>query len=572
MKVKNHKWIVFLLICSLFAGMWSGGVVKGEGEEGTTTVSETTEEGRPESVRIIKEVTIKGVEPPESISDAPNTQEIQVETVAVETGTVETPSVETVEVEKAIIIKSTWEPNEDKSVYRLSVSLEAEAGYKFKVQGNNLDLDIVIKDVRGKEIDLKDKNLDIRLENGRAVITCDFQVEPPEPIKIDEVPISNIVIPKGGQSLPEETPTIDTKGIEILKEHIEWKDEDGKSITDKQAKYDTTYKLWIPLQAEKGYEFRDWLKITVNDILDKNIAWERDGNNKNIIIVKIKFTTDKDLSSTSPLETPTVTPPDSPNVEPSASQAPVPILQPTIPPTTYTITLDVNGGTLSQKSITFTAETMSGVKLPTPTKKDSLFLGWYQGKKRVSQIMEAKDISLKAQWASAKITMKYWSTISCVKKLKLSSDVKLEKIEFDKKYKKYFKVDQKKLTIKGKKYVKKATVNLTIDGKKLEKGVTVKMELPQPEIKIVSKGRPKAYAIGIYRTFKLSYTYAPGATKAVAEYSKKKKKGYKKCGKALNQLKGGSASIRKGTTIYMRVTIYYGKNASKKSAFVTLKG
>lgn len=208
------------------------------------------------------------------------------------------------------------------------------------------------------------------------------------------------------------------------------------------------------------------------------------------------------------------------------------------------------------------------MSLPTPSRKGYKFIGWYNGKNRVEKITVAKDLTLKAQWVQASIDLKYQSTLKWSKYL--SPDVKLTKSVIEKKYTKYVKINQKKGTMEGKKYFKKAKVTLRINGKSID--VTVKRLSPKPKVKIVKAGKRIPYAIGVYRTFKLSYKHEPGATRAVAEYSYKKKSGFKKCVKELNTLKGGSVSVKKGRTAYFRVTVYYGKYKSSKSELVVLKG
>lgn len=221
-----------------------------------------------------------------------------------------------------------------------------------------------------------------------------------------------------------------------------------------------------------------------------------------------------------------------------------------------------------QLTIPFTADGISKLSLPTPTRKGYKFIGWYDGKNRIEKITEAKDVTLKAQWIKGSIDLKYQSALKWSKYL--DQDVKLTKITIEKKYTKHVKINPKKGTMEGKKYFKKAKVTLTINGKKVD--VTVKRLSPKPKVKIVKAGKRIPYVIGIYRTFKLSYKYESGATRAVAEYSYKKKRGFKKCVKALNTLKGGSVSVKKGRTVYFRVTIYYGKWKSPKSELTVLKG
>lgn len=236
-------------------------------------------------------------------------------------------------------------------------------------------------------------------------------------------------------------------------------------------------------------------------------------------------------------------------------------------PPTYTLTLNPNKGTLSQQlTIPFTADGISKLSLPTPTRKGYKFIGWYDGKNRIEKITEAKDVTLKAQWIKGSIDLKYQSVLKWSKYL--DPDVKLTKITIEKKYTKHVKINQKKGTMEGKKYFKKAKVTLTINGKKVD--VTVKTVIPAPKIKPKKKGLT-AYVVGVYLRYKLNYTYLKGATKVVAEYSSKKNRGFKKCGSAQNKLKGASASVRKGTKLYLRVTVYYGKVKSPVSGVVLLK-
>lgn len=490
-----------------------------------------------------------------------------------------------------------WQDKDDQEVegevdygaaYKLCLTLKAQQGYKFpEYVKNDLTVNIEGKVKEDVEVDYEKEEKG----EGNVIVKVKYTTEqkpspqPPTPSPelpqppteitiINKVTISGITLPEGGESsFPLISPTIEPQGIKTLTAN--WQDKYGQKVGGGVG-YNTGYNLFLELEAEAGFIFSENVTVTVEtnkDNFDLNFKKEKNENGEiTRITVTITFTTDPSPQSPTPTPSgePSQPPVATPSGKPSQSQAPMPTLQPTGTPGTYTITLNANGGILSQKKITFTADQMSKVKLPTPKKKGFLFIGWYQGKTRVSQITKANNISLKAQWIKSTIKLTYQSTIKCVSKLKLSSDVKLEKIKIEKKYKKYITVNKKKMTMKGTKYVKKAVATVTIDGEEFK--VTVKMKLPKPKVKIVKSGKPIAYAIGIYRTFKLSYKYAHGAKKAVAEYSSKEKKGYKKCGQVLNKLNGGSASVRKGTKIYMRVTIYYGKKASKTSEPICLKG
>ncbi len=63
---------------------------------------------------------------------------------------------------------------------------------------------------------------------------------------------------------------------------------------------------------------------------------------------------------------------------------------------TYTVTLDADGGVLTDTTIEFT--NYEDVTLPIATKDGYLFKGWYEGTTKVEALSENKDYSLKASW------------------------------------------------------------------------------------------------------------------------------------------------------------------------------
>lgn len=491
-----------------------------------------------------------------------------------------------------------WQDKDDQEVegevdygaaYKLCLTLKAQQGYKFpEYVKNDLTVNIEGKVKEDVEVDYEKEEKG----EGNVIVKVKYTTEqkpspqPPTPSPelpqppteitiIDKVIISGIALPDGGElSFPPISPTIAPQGIKTLT--AKWQDKDGQEVRGK-VDYETDYKLCLELEAEAGYIFSEYVTGTVETNKGTfNLNFEKQKNENGEITritVTIKFTTDPSpqLPTPTPGGEPSQPPVATPSGKPSQSQVPMPTLQPTATPGTYTITLNANGGTLSQKKITFTVDQMSKVKLPTPKKKGFLFIGWYQGKTRVSQITKANNISLKAQWVKSTIDLTYQSTIKCISKLKLSSDVKLEKIKIEKKYKKYITVNQKKKTMKGTKYVKKAVATVTIDGEEFE--VTVKMKLPQPKVVATPEKRMKYYVTGAYREFRFSYKNAvKGATKVVAEYKPSNAKSFKKCGSIQNRFKGAYALVKKGNSVWFRVTIYYGRYASPKSKKILLKG
>ena len=156
-------------------------------------------------------------------------------------------------------------------------------------------------------------------------------------------------------------------------------------------------------------------------------------------------------------------------------------------------------------------------------------------------------------------------TIKKTKKIKdiLGKNVSLSEIKVPKSVKKALTVNVKKGTIKMKKYCKNAKVTLvTKDGQSIS--ITVTTAYPKPVLK-VKKGALKTYTTGTYRSFSFKKYNIKGAKKVVLQYSKNKKKGYKS-----TTLK--TVSIRKNTSFYIRIAVYYVKGKSTYSEPVKIKG
>ncbi len=156
-------------------------------------------------------------------------------------------------------------------------------------------------------------------------------------------------------------------------------------------------------------------------------------------------------------------------------------------------------------------------------------------------------------------------TIKKTKKIKdiLGKNVSLSEIKVPKSAKKALTVNVKKGTIKMKKYCKNAKVTLvTKDGQSIS--ITVTTAYPKPILK-VKKGALKTYTTGTYRSFSFKKYNIKGAKKVVLQYSKNKKKGYKS-----TTLK--TVSIRKNTSFYIRIAVYYVKGKSTYSEPVKIKG
>ncbi|HPT88955.1 MAG TPA: InlB B-repeat-containing protein, partial [Bacilli bacterium] len=71
--------------------------------------------------------------------------------------------------------------------------------------------------------------------------------------------------------------------------------------------------------------------------------------------------------------------------------------------TKYTITYELDGGTLTNEVTSFTKKDLP-VTLPTPTRDGYVFLGWYLDSEfsgePVTKITEAKNITVYAKWIS----------------------------------------------------------------------------------------------------------------------------------------------------------------------------
>lgn len=490
MNVKEHKWLVWVMIISLVSGMWSGSVARGE------------DKNSPEKTEQVREITqvkigMEGLVDGKLGKQLPS--QVTVQQVQVESSTIEYPKIETVSVESVTVETISWSSrkSKDEKFQKIdgwqnhTVKDNTEYEVKITLKTEKCVFQEGVEVYMGEKLGSRDTSENSN-EGKSVTVSWNFTV--------GKVPAPTPTPPTEPTSSPETTPTaVPTP---------------SPSVTPTQP----------------------------------------------------PVTTEKPAQSTSPTKEPL---PDTPPIETALPLvSPSPSLVP--PVTTYTVTLEANGGTVTQKSISFTAEEVSKIKLPKPARKKYVFIGWYEGKKRVEKLTELRNITLKAQWVTESVDMGYLGTLKW-KKFKLNSDVKLTEVSIEKKYKKFVKIDKKKKTIKGKKYFKKAKLTLKIDGKNVS-GVILKMKLPQAKIKIKKAGKRMRYVIGVYRTYELAYAYKPGATGAVAEYSYKKKGKYKKCVKALNRLKGGSVSVKKGRTVYMRVKIYYGKNDYSESKPKPLKG
>lgn len=588
MNVKEHKWLVWLMVVSLMLGMWNGSVVKGEENAGTE-----------ETTRQVKEITRVDIRMDDPVKGENLPSQVAVEAVLVESPVIETISTESVTVELSWSSRqsvsaefkeiSNWKKHqaENDTEYKVEITLNTtECVFKKGVEiyiGKNQGKDEVSEEVENNStvkvswtftfgtLDTQTPSPTTSATSSPTQTPAETESPQTETITIESVHIDGVSPPVGGKEFPKEELTIaESAAIETFS--IEWRDSSGAEVKEKRAEYEKEYQLWIGLEAKNGYEFaeKEDLKVSVNSV-GEGFEVEREKDGKKVTI-KCEFKTGKGpTQSASPLPTQSALPTTEPSPESPSIETPLPVVSPLpTPPTTYTITLVPNGGTVSQKSISFTAEEVSKVKLPNPTREKYVFIGWYEGKKRVEKIMEPRNMTLKAQWVTASIEMGYLSTLKWAK-FKLSSDVKLTEVSIEKKYKKFVKINKKKKTLKGKKYFKKAKLTLKIDGENVT-GVVLTMKIPEAKIIVKKAGGRKRYVIGVYRTYQLAYAHKPGATKAVAEYSYKKKGKYKKCVKALNRLKGGSVSVKKGRTVYMRVTIYYGKNAYSKSKPKPLKG
>lgn len=471
-------------------------------------------------------------------------------------------------------------------IYRLCITLTVKDDkYKFAEQGLS---------VEGNGIPV---NTTHEVQNGKKVIiTCEFPTEkkpatphPLEVTKIDSIFVKDVDAPVAGKGLPEGELKVSTNLKEdhsgaIATIESDWYSETGEKIgKEETAILGNKYVLWIKLTAGDGYVFNE--KLNPVEVKDKNgenfMAVYDEENEGKVVIIKCTFEAkenpDKPASAPPTAEPPTATPLETPATTPPSALIPL-----VTPSTTYTVTLDANGGKFKnskqkKKEITFTTEDLNrgGVNLPKKgeiTKKGCIFIGWYKGKTRVKEITEPGNVTLKAQWVANTVTMGYPGGTFKWVNFKLDSNVKLTDVSIkEKKYRSFVKIDKKKKTIKGKKYFKKANLILTIDGEDV-KGVTLEMKLPEPRIHGKPTIKRKRYATGVYTTYKITYKYKKyKGARVEAIYSYKKNGGYKKCVSALNQPKGGLVSVKQGTIVYMKVKVYYG-NACSVSKRISLKG
>lgn len=608
MNVKEHKWLVWLVVVSLVAGMWSGSVARGE---------ETSPGDNAQKVREIMkmEIGMEELVKGKLLPSVVTVKEIQVESSSIEAPVVETISTESVTVETSTISWNSrkekdgpfegirdWQKHqvENNTEYKVEMTLNTE-GCIFKenvvvYMGKQLGTVETENSAGENSVTVSWRFIVGKLAASTPSATASSTVKPPirtetpqpETITIESVHIDGVSPPVGGEAFPKKklniTMNLSTKEIFEETEEPIWKSETGEVIKEEKAAFNETYQLWIQLESKEGYEFAEEFSagdVSVKDtnknlISSERIEVEYDREDKTTVTIKCKFMTGEEpTQSTSPVPTQSASPTEEPHPDTPPIESSLPIISPPLPslapPATYTVKLEANGGTVSQKFISFTAEEVSKINLPRPTRKNYVFIGWYEGKKRVAKLTEPRNLTLKAQWVTASVEMGYLGTFKW-EKFKLSPDVKLTEVSIEKKYKKFVKINNKKKTLKGKKkkYFEKAKLTLKIDGKDV-KGVVLKMKLPEPKIEKKRVVYRKRYVIGVYTTYKLTYTYKPGATKVVAEYSYKRNGKYKKL-KALSRRKGGSVSVKKGRTVYMRVKIYYGKNAYSESERKPLKG
>lgn len=558
MKMKRYGYIrvAYVLILSIVLGMCfgrEGSVVTAGVQTGDAAVMEVSEE---------KEITEVDL----SISTGQDSGEW--ETVTVERVVVESASVET----SAVVAEVNKSGESDKRQITMSVGEK----YKFKNDGLTVKVNI-----DGKECSYEKAKISISDDGKRAIIN-DVEI-PSTPVPTTKpggtgTPESPTVTPNTETNLPEqatdnpaanpsvrptdsptiipsknpipgETPTITPDNME--KPSVEPTNVPGQNPTESPAASVIPTEPVAPDSSEKPTS-----PPIVTEPPVQSINPPTDAPSEN--------------PTESPSSGPVIT--DTGSVETVKPDTPVPhpSISPITPPA-YTITFNANGGVVSERSITYTAEQLRTIKLPEPTRKDYLFIGWYDGKTRVEKITAVKNLSLKAQWVKKTISG-YYPKLDLKKLLELSSDVKLDEgsIKIEKKFRKKVKINQKKKLVTVKKYFKKAKLSLKINGKKIT--VTVNVKLPQPVIKVTRAKKAIAYTTGVYRKFNFKYVYQKGATRAVAEYYSQKKGKYVKCSSIQNRLKGAYANVRKGTSVFFRVTIYYGKYKSPQSATKELKG
>lgn len=563
MKLKRYGYIriAYVLILSIVLGMcfgWEGNLFMSGAQTEGVAVKEVSEE---------KEITEVDL----SIStgqDSGGGETVTVERVVVESASVESASVETCTVETGVVEGKVTVTENNKRKIELSVSERFREGYSFKKDG----LTVIVK-IGGEECG--HGTIDI-LEEGKKV-------------HINSVEISSTSSPSpkpevtGTPEPPTVTPNLETNPPGNVTAT-------PNPPTDKPTADPSISSTNPPTPATDKTE-KPTVKPTESPVasVQPTESAGPDSSEKPTVSPDTSFppvesadpgssegpTVPTDAPSQNPTESPSSSPviTDTGSVETAKPDMPVPYpsISPITPPT-YTITFNANGGVVSEKSITYTAEQLGTIKLPEPTRKDYLFIGWYDGKTRVEKITVVKNVSLKAQWVKKKKISGYYSKLDLKKILKLSSDVKIDEgsIKIEKKFRKNVKINQKKKLVTVKKYFKKAKLSLKINGKEVT--VTVNVKLPQPVIKVTRAKKAIAYTTGVYRKFNFKYVYQKGATRAVAEYYSQKKGKYVKCSSIQNRLKGAYANVRKGTSVFFRVTIYYGKYKSPISTTKELKG
>lgn len=88
--------------------------------------------------------------------------------------------------------------------------------------------------------------------------------------------------------------------------------------------------------------------------------------------------------------------------------------------------------------------------------------------------------------------------------------------------------------------------------------VTLSCNLPTPKIKYV-RGKAKRYIEGVYRSFKLSYSYGKGFAKpGKIEVLVGKKKSQLKVVKSISKKSGAKINMKKGTYRYFKLRAKYG--------------
>lgn len=580
MKLKRYGYIriAYVLILSIVLGMCfgqEGSAVTAGAQTGEVAVMGVSEE---------KEITEVDL----SISTGQGSE--GGETVTVERVVVESGSVETCEVDTGVIKGAVSVVENDKR--KITMSMSAEEKYRFKNDGLTVNVNI-----DGKECSYEGDEISIS-EDGKTAVINDVEI-PSTPFPSSEPEVTET--PKPSISTPN---TATNPPGNVTASPDQPTDEPAVNPSERPTDPPTIVPSETPIPGETPTITPD--KTEKPTVTPTNVPSQKpteppvasvqptesagpDSSEKPTVSPDTSFPPVESAdpgSSEEPTSAPTDDPNENPTESPSASPVitdtgsvetakpdmpvPYPSISPITPPT-YTITFNANGGVVSEKSISYTAEQLGTIKLPEPTRKGYIFIGWYDGKTRVEKITVVKNLSLKAQWVK-KTVSGYYPKLDLKEILKLSSDVKLDEgsIKIEKKFRKKVKINQKKKLVTVNKYFKKAKLFLKINGKEVT--VTVNVKLPQPVIKVTRAKKAIAYTTGVYRKFNFKYVYQKGATRAVAEYYSQKKGKYVKCSSIQNRLKGAYANVRKGTSVFFRVTIYYGKYKSPISTTKELKG